>query len=205
MTGVDPSFHGIFDFFTRDPDTYLPILSSAEIKSSRNNLRLGNYSIPLGKPRIRMLRKSKSFWSILGEHGVFGSIIRVPITFPPEKFNGLLLSGMCVPDLQGSQGTFSFYTSDVGYSAGSTGGNSYRVALDGDTVHANLDGPENPFIFGKWIMKVSFTLVVDSKNSSAQLKIGGNTFDLEQGNYSPWIKVMFGLCLDKGQRYLRFF
>ncbi len=191
MTGVDPSFHGIFDFFTRDPVTYLPILSSAEIKSSRNSMRLGNFLIPLGKPRFRMLRKSKPFWSILGEHGVFGSIIRVPITFPPEKFNGLLLSGMCVPDLLGSQGTFSFYTSEVGYSTGSTGGNSYHVDLNDDTVHAYLYGPENPFLIGKGKMKVSYTLVPDRENGTAQLKICGNTFDLVQGSYSPWVKVVF--------------
>ena len=42
---------------------------------------------------------------------MWSSIIRVPITFPPQKFkNGTLLSGMCVPDLQGTQGSFSFYS-----------------------------------------------------------------------------------------------
>ena len=35
------------------------------------------------------------------------TILRVPITFPPEKFGGKLLSAMCVPDLRGTQGTFT--------------------------------------------------------------------------------------------------
>ena len=31
MTGVDPGKHGIFDFITRDPCNYMPVLSSAKI------------------------------------------------------------------------------------------------------------------------------------------------------------------------------
>ena len=34
----------------------------------------------------------------------------MPITFPPEKFNGRMLSAMCTPDLLGTQGTFALYT-----------------------------------------------------------------------------------------------
>ena len=34
----------------------------------------------------------------------------MPITFPPEKLRGVLLSAMCVPDLRGTQGMFSHYT-----------------------------------------------------------------------------------------------
>ena len=36
----------------------------------------------------------------------------MPITFPPEPFDGTLLSAMSVPDLRGSQGTYSYFSSD---------------------------------------------------------------------------------------------
>jgi len=111
-TGVNPAKHNIYDFLTRDKNTYLPELSSAKIGSSSRTLKLGSFTIPLGKPEIRLLRKSKTFWKILGEHGIFSHILRVPISFPPEKFNGLSVAAMCVPDLVGSQGTFSYYTSE---------------------------------------------------------------------------------------------
>ena len=52
------------------------------------------------------MRKSKPFWTILGEHSVWSTILRVPITFPPDRFYGAELSAMCVPDLLGTQGTF---------------------------------------------------------------------------------------------------
>ena len=65
---------------------------------------------------IRNMRKSKAFWSILGEHGMPSNILRVPLTFPPEKFAGALLSAMCVPDLRGTQGSFTYYTTRAGRS-----------------------------------------------------------------------------------------
>jgi len=110
MTCSNPGKHNIYDFLSRDRRTYLPTLSSVSIRGSRRTLKLGPYEIPIGKPDIRLLRKGKPFWSVLGEHGIFSSIIRVPITFPPERLRGVLLSAMCVPDLRGTQGTFSFYS-----------------------------------------------------------------------------------------------
>ena len=59
---------------------------------------------------MRLLRKSQPFWNVLSDYGIFSCIIRVPITFPPEKLRGVLLSAMCVPDLRGTQGMFSYYT-----------------------------------------------------------------------------------------------
>jgi hypothetical protein len=110
QTGTSPARHNIFDFLSRDRATYLPDLSSARVGPPRRYLNLGKFRIPLGKPSVRLLRKSQPFWKILGDHGVFSNVIRVPITFPPEKFHGVSLSAMCVPDLLGTQGTFSYYS-----------------------------------------------------------------------------------------------
>jgi hypothetical protein len=109
-TGVDPSRHCIYDFLTRDPCNYMPVLSSTEIGKAKRVLNVGKYLIPLGKPHIRLLQRSQAFWKLLGEQHIFSIIQRVPITFPAVPFRGLLLSGMCVPDLRGSQGTFGFFT-----------------------------------------------------------------------------------------------
>ena len=114
MTGAGPGRHGIFDFLTRDPQTYLPDLSSAQIRPPRRVLKLGGLRLPLSRPTLRLLRRSKPFWTVLGEHGIFSTVLRVPITFPPERFHGLLLSGMCAPDLRGTQGSFAFFTTADG-------------------------------------------------------------------------------------------
>ena len=110
QTGVNPGKHNIFDFLTPDPRTYRAKLSSVEIRPPRRSIRLGKYRIPLGKADLRLLRKSQPFWTILSKYGIFSCVQRVPITFPPEKLRGVLLSAMCVPDLRGTQGMFSYYT-----------------------------------------------------------------------------------------------
>ncbi|MCH7721041.1 MAG: alkaline phosphatase family protein, partial [Planctomycetes bacterium] len=110
LTGCNPGKHNIFDFLTRDKRNYMPLLSSVSIRGASRVWKIGPYRIPLGKPDIRLLRRGKPFWNVLGEHGIFSNIIRVPITFPPESFRGVLLAAMCIPDLRGTQGTFSYYT-----------------------------------------------------------------------------------------------
>ena len=191
MTGVDCSYHNIFDFLTRDPRTYLPVLSSAEIGRPSRTLSLGNYRIPLGKPKVRLLRKSKPFWTILGENGIFSSVIRVPITFPPEKFNGLLLSGMCTPDLRGTQGTFSHYTTRNEAGSPAEGGVRVPVVRDGRTLSAVLYGPENPFYKNGGPLKTPLTIQLDEERNRMQIRVSGQRVSLEPGAYSPWIRVSF--------------
>src|SRR6476660_9285571 len=145
QTGVNPGKHNIYDFLARDLKNYLPYLSSAQISEPRRRLRIGKYSIPLGKAEIKGLRKGTPFWHWLGKAGVFCSVIRVPATFPPEKFPGVLLSGMCVPDLKGSQGTFCFCTTQTG-SADQfrAGGVHIPGEKNGAGFNYYIPGPENP-------------------------------------------------------------
>ena len=145
MTGAEPSKHNIFDFLSRDPKTYLPDLSSARVGRPRRTLNIGRYRIPLSKPEIRGLRKSVPFWKTLGDKGIFSTILRVPITFPPEKFKGHLLSGMCAPDLKGSQGTFAFFTSDPAKTAKPEGGVIIPVRVEGGESRPSSPDPRIPF------------------------------------------------------------
>ncbi len=120
-TGVNPAKHNIFDFLTRDPRTYAPELSSAKVWPATRFLRIGKWRFPLSRPSVEMRRKSEPFWRILGRHAVRSTILRVPVTFPPEAFNGRELSAMCTPDLLGTQGTYSRFTSGEGALAGPEG------------------------------------------------------------------------------------
>src|SRR3972149_4973976 len=96
ITGVNPSKHNIYDFLSRNKQTYLPELSSSQISNTSRVISFGKYQIPIGKPKIQLLRKSKTFWNILSEKDITSSILRDTINFPPEKFKGVLLSAMCV-------------------------------------------------------------------------------------------------------------
>ena len=82
-TGTHPAKHNIYDFLDRDRRTYLPLLSSTKIGEVEKFLKIGKYRFPLHKPELRLLRKSVPFWTILGQHHIWISVLRVPITFPP--------------------------------------------------------------------------------------------------------------------------
>ncbi|MDJ0846941.1 MAG: alkaline phosphatase family protein, partial [Myxococcota bacterium] len=75
-TGVDASQHCIYDFLTRDPCTYAPMLSSTDIRQAKKVLNIGRYVIPLGKARMKLLQKSQHFWKLLGEKHIFSIIQR---------------------------------------------------------------------------------------------------------------------------------
>ena len=190
LTGCNPGKHNIFDFLTRDLRTYLPLLSSVQIRAPRRTLKLGKYRIPLGRAEIRLLRKAQPFWDVLGRHGVFSSIVRVPITFPPEKFRGVLLSAMCVPDLRGSQGTFSFYSTAAAVEEEYIGGEQIRVHREGNVVRTHLVGPEHPLVENGGPLQCPFEIALNGR-PGARLKLGRETFDLKPGEYTPWIKVTF--------------
>ncbi|GDX79535.1 hypothetical protein LBMAG42_13460 [Deltaproteobacteria bacterium] len=195
-TGVDPSRHGIYDFLTRDPCTYAPILSSTDIKNAERVLNIGKYIIPLEKPKIKLLQKSVAFWKTLGEKHIPSIIQRVPITFPPVPFRGLLLSGMCVPDLRGSQGTFSFFsTANAEGKAAFTGGEQTVLRRKGNIIRSRIVGPDNGMVKDGGRMTLPFTLTVTSKaGEPGTVKIeldGGESFDLGLRVYSDWVHLNF--------------
>ncbi len=199
-TGVDASRHGIFDFLTRDPCTYQPMLSSAEIGQAKRVLQIGRYLIPLEKPRIRLLQRSQAFWKLLGDRHIFSTIQRVPITFPPVPFNGLLLSGMCVPDLRGSQGTFSFFTTEErdGRSAYTGGEQALLRPLRGHpgVLRSRIVGPDNGMVKGGGRMTLPFSLIAAADGQSARLEIEGHeAITLQTRAYSEWVTLTFSAGL----------
>jgi len=197
-TGVDASRHNIYDFLTRDPCSYSPVLSSSDIRSVPRTLNLGLAELPFGKRTVfRLLQKSQPFWKILGAHRVWSSILRVPITFPPQKFkNGTLLSGMCVPDIQGTQGSFSFYSTKPRSADRRIGGQQYLIVVRDGRVASNLTGPRGP---DGHPMKCPFTVDLgDSKvkyrevKRKARITVAGETVEVGHKEYTPWLTIPFG-------------
>jgi predicted AlkP superfamily phosphohydrolase/phosphomutase len=191
MTGSEPSKHNIFDFLSRDPKTYLPSLSSAYIGRPQRTLSLGKYIVPLSKPEIRGMRKSVPFWKTLGDAGIFSTVLRVPITFPPEKFSGHLLSGMCAPDLKGSQGTFTFYTTDQAKYKKREGGVVIPVEVRDGRVRTTISGPENSLLKKAEEIQLPLKIEIDKPRNETRIEVSGQRFKLKVGEFSPWIKLAF--------------
>ena len=57
-----------------------------------------------------------------GKAGVRSSVLTVPVTFPPEEVpNGEMLSGLPLPDIRGTMGTFYYFATDLSrYEEGNT-------------------------------------------------------------------------------------
>ena len=72
-TGKDPGKHGVFDFYRRQPKTYHQSWIQARI------------------------RNCKPVWSLVSEAGGKVGIINVPMTYPPDKVNGFMISGFPIP------------------------------------------------------------------------------------------------------------
>ncbi|MBN2561198.1 MAG: alkaline phosphatase family protein [Phycisphaerae bacterium] len=191
LTGCNPGKHNIFDFLTVDRRHYLPELSSVYVGGTTKTLKLGKYLIPLGKPDIRMLRKGKPFWKDLGEHGIFSAIIRMPITFPPEKFRGVSLSAMCVPDIRGTQGMFSFYTTRSTEDSIYEGGEQIHVERKRNAIKSHLVGPTNSMRVDNAVMTAPFTVTLNGRRDSAELSLCGEKHTLKLGEYTPWINLHF--------------
>ena len=191
QTGCNPGKHKIFDFLVPNRKSHLPELSSAQIQPPTRQLKLGKLRIPLGKPTFSAGRKSQPFWKILGDHGIFSCVLRVPITFPPEKFYGVLLSAMCVPDLKGSQGTFFYYTQNPDPNQHLISGERIDVEVKDSSAESYIPGPENPIRPDKGEMRVPFRIHWKEDGSSAELVLQKKTYSLNVGEYTPWLTVEF--------------
>lgn len=187
-TGVNPARHNIFDFLNRNMKTYVPELSAARVREPRRILKLGKLRIPLSAPVVEMRRKSQPFWKLLGAHHIGSTIIRVPITFPPDKFNGRLLSAMSTPDLRGTQGSFSQFTTRVGNPTFESG-SRYPLKRAGDAFEGLLDGPENTMWEDGGTLRIPFRITQNGKGP--QLEIEGQTYPLAIGKYTPWVRINF--------------
>jgi predicted AlkP superfamily phosphohydrolase/phosphomutase len=206
-TGTNPGRHGIFDFLDRDPRTYLPRISSTRIEPPARMLRIGPYRLPLGSARLRLLRGSQPFWTLLGRARVWSTILRVPVTFPPDRFHGAQLSAMAAPDLLGTQGTFLLYTTRASGTAyaphpkplSSTGergtfkegGVRVTIAFVGARAETRLEGPPNPFRRDDRPLALPMRIVRDEAAKAVTVNLGGQRLRLELGVLSDWVSLAF--------------
>jgi len=191
MTGVNPGKHNVFDFLNRDLKTCIPELSSCRVET---RVRKGWFLRRAAE--VRMLRKSTPFWKILGDHGVASTVLRVPVTFPAEPFRGRTLAGMCVPDLRGTQGTFTVLeeiadTSANGASAAMAskpeGGLRIPVKIADGRIDTSLPGP----VIDRRTLTIPVSVRIGKDHSTATISISGKRVHLRLNTYSDWISVEF--------------
>jgi len=194
ITGMDPGGHGIYDFIHRNPETALPYSSMSEVSDPERTLSIGPYVLPLSKGRVRSLRKGKAFWQVLSDHQVPVNIIRMPTNFPPLECEGASLSGMGTPDMRGTFGTFSFYTSQPGAAARQApGGQIVPVAVTNHHAELRIEGPANSMRKDRARSFTTLAVDIDPAEPVARFRAGGSTLLLKEGEWSGWIGAEFPL------------
>jgi predicted AlkP superfamily phosphohydrolase/phosphomutase len=185
-TGCNPGGHGIFDFVSRDPQTYLPDLALSRFERPKSMF---------AQPRVVNMRKGVPFWQLLGEAGIPSVVLRCPCTFPPDSIKGSQLAGVGVPDVRGGQGTGTFYTQDKAAKAKES---EQIVPLDaGDDVTAYVIGPRNTSVKPPTDSKVEIRVQVDRAAGKLIFRTGGtpDVVEVAPGSWGPWVRVKFKLTM----------
>jgi predicted AlkP superfamily phosphohydrolase/phosphomutase len=102
VTGKNPGKHGIFDFTARKP---------------------GSYEIEFVNARSR---KAETIWKIMSDAGKRICTIALPISYPPEKINGNVISGVDTP--------------------GASGGLADRSGFHPQDLHAEISKAVGPYL-----------------------------------------------------------
>ena len=216
-TGVNAGKHNIYDFLVRDLTTYMPDLGMVRREPPRF---LFNY-VPVSRPKIQSIRGGTSFWVTAGQAGVRASVLTVPVSFPPEEVpNGEMLSGLPLPDIRGTMGTFYYFATDLSrYEEGNTemGGILKRLAMENDVAKTQLVGPPNPIVRQQLralraknpltdadktriaeletIADVTMPLTIRwnrrGPERSATIEIQDQSLLLKQGEWSKWLHLEF--------------
>lgn len=214
ITGMDAGGHGIFDFIHRHPATMVPYLSTSEAVPSGlasklgilpDTLRLGKYCIPLAGEEQVLLRRGTPFWEVLEANDVETTLIRMPADFPVTGTATRELSGMGTPDILGTYGTSTFYTTDVFTERKNTGGGQV-VPMDlwDDIARGKLYGPNDPMLCEPEEMTLDFNLYVDTDEPVAKLEIEDQVeLILQIGEWSPWQHIEFDGLAGIVRFYLR--
>jgi len=198
IAGTDPGGHGIFDFIARDPATLTPYLSTAHSEASPRSLRLGSLQIPLAKGKVENLRGGPTFWVDLERHGIDARIFKIPANFPPTQSGLRTLSGMGTPDVRGSYGVFSLFTTDSRHpalggaeQADVAGGHVQRLVLDNGRADCQLRGPQNTFRNDARAALAPFRVDADMARGLVRIDIQGTQLVLKEREWSDWVAVRF--------------
>jgi hypothetical protein len=169
ITGLDPGGHGIFDFIHRDPAEMTPYLSTTRTEPPAHELTLAGWRLPLSAAKVTLLRDGRPFWDVLEQHGVRTTIIRMPANFPASGLATRELSGMGTPDLLGTYGTFTFFTSSPPEgSPALSGGRLVTVDVVDSVVRTELAGPDHPYRSAAHALTQPMTIYLDAETSAAK-------------------------------------
>ncbi|HEY7728382.1 MAG TPA: alkaline phosphatase family protein [Candidatus Eisenbacteria bacterium] len=198
-TGSNPGKTRIYDFLKRNPATYYPDFSTVTIRRGKFALGL----IPTRAPTVVNNRQGETFWQIASSRGVPTAVLMAPIDFPPERLqNGVLLSGLGVPDIRGTIGTFSYFATDaVGAGDTEMGGKVARLRLDqAGRARSVVHGPRRPFGQRDSEGRIpDMTVPIEFRRLRGRppvvrIALQGQVRTVREGTWSDWFTIRFAIA-----------
>jgi len=168
--------------------------------------------IPSQRPLVTRKTVGTPFWEVAANAGKKCRIIRVPAMFPPNPVKGgEIHAGLGVPDIRGTNGNYTYYTTETrGLGGANTekGGRIESVAfLDGQTTTL-IYGPRNKLFDSPPDITLPLTLTIrkGEGNRGVDIDIDGQTIQLAEGAWSDWVRMEFAFNpLIKAHGIARFF
>ena len=187
-TGMGPGEHGIFDFLRRATDAYVPDFSISETEPTKHTVDIFGLRIPADGGEVTNRRIGEPFWMTAEKTGLNAAVLRVPVTYPPDPIYQML-SGMGVPDLLGSQGTYSIFTTER---LVDTDNRRIQRVIPNEKglIETALSGPSDPLSRGKTLQQ---PFSIEPAPRGVQIDINGTRFGLQEGQWSDWVTVNFDI------------
>jgi predicted AlkP superfamily phosphohydrolase/phosphomutase len=188
-TGTGPGDHGIYDFLRRDPETHNPAFSISESIPPQNVVELFGMELPLDSGQLINRRQGTPFWSDVEAEGGAATVLRVPVTFPPDHIHRMM-AGMGVPDLLGTQGTYTFYSTQPASSSMTSSTRAVRLRPNREgRIETSLEGPPHPLRPSEGNLETA--MVLEPAGDTVRITLGDTTTELAEGEWSDWITVNF--------------
>ncbi len=149
--------------------------------------------VPAERPSVRNTRKGPTFWSEVAARPA--TVIRIPVTFPPEKFEGgRQLSGLGVPDLSGRIGKPFYFTSDPFFAPRE--GNDFSIDIlklesNRGSQTVRIVGPPGKPFGRDGAIELPLTLTVAPARDRLDIQVPGERLTLKPGEWSAWVSLPF--------------
>jgi len=201
INGAGPGSHGIFDFIHRDPDKQCsPFFAASRTTTGQGYWQVGEHKIQLSfppfshkRPETLLLRKGVPFWEYLDKAQIPSAFYDLPSNYPPSvsRFgNHRCLSGMGVPDLLGTYGTYQYFSEDGPVRAKDRGGGRHSMLFfEEETARAELIGPPNNFLKDPKPISIPFKVHRDTQAKAVVIDIQQHRIILKDGQWSRWIRL----------------
>ncbi|MBN2712167.1 MAG: alkaline phosphatase family protein [Planctomycetes bacterium] len=132
------------------------------------------------------------FWARLGEAGVKCKVLRIPVEFPAREYaNCKVLSGLGVPDVRATNGTYTVFSEESSGEDESTemGGRISAVEIIGNSARLSVLGPRN--ILDDGDDSLACDVELKRTGNLIELKVDGVKCAVRDGEWSKWTDFAF--------------